>query len=302
MTTALADLHDWTRFDAAAAQMQASVEQYAGEHAAALRRHLGRTRATAALERGDLDGARTAFAASRDLETGASSPEETMDGYILDANIEAAARRFTRARSSLTLARGIAVPMGTSALSLAHLETICQLAINGPGAALAPARRLLDLLDGADARRFGTSPRFEFARRVGVLLHCHCQAFDDARRAFDLAAEALAARAPEMERCAKDAAASSPEDSDLVTAYRDRFAAERNSLAAEVVKLFRDAALNAVAMPSLSALAKGTAGLCAYCNGARLPDGSPIAFDALGSSGARTRIVHGRCGDCATRA
>jgi hypothetical protein len=302
LVEALSRLGDWRRLDAALEDFDRALDRYSGRHAAALRRHLLRTRVTRELARGDVTAAAAELARLHALDAVDPDPPAIASAtHLVDAEFGLATGSPGRARAAL---ERVSANVGRVPIEAAFLAARCTLAIEGPAAAAAALADVVAALDAPEARTEGVAKRLSVARQAAQLAERIGAGFELTQRAFDVAAAMVILRASEIERITQDVpelAEVDPADARALAAYRIRFASEQKELLAAVADLLRRRATSGDLPAWVHSAADGAAQICPWCLRVRTPDGGLLPVGHYLPTGAGLSVRHAACDACADR-
>lgn len=205
--------------------------------------------------------------------------------------------RVERAKASLTAARACGLERPDYLVLQATVETQYALQADGPKHAVPQARAALELLEPG-ALPIGHGVRLKFASQLGRLLMDECDAFQEGRRAFDLAATAALGRIRELDGVLDDlpaGAAPSREDFKILADFRRRFTQHQKELFALVAEKLR------AGMDDLGDLvvSESMIALCAWCQRVRSAQtGKWLPIGHYVPAGDQFALTHGICPGC----
>jgi tetratricopeptide (TPR) repeat protein len=302
---ALQVIDDGERLASAVEELDRALDEVPADRARPLRFLVHGLRTEAALEVGDLDGARRGLEALRSLGDpalgGTGDPRLPL---YLEAEIELRSGRPPEALELVRRCRAIPARLATSDLPLAMLEARARAESGDAAGAAGVIRGVLDLLDvEAEPDPLGTGQRIRWSVEGGRLLQDRCGDPEGARRAFDLASGWVLRRIVEVGRViaqVPELAGIAPEDLRALTDYRNRFVRDQAEIMDRVAALFGDEEPPAELVHG-DTPEEGFFLACAWCRRVRSAAGTWLPVGEFLPDDRQLRISHGICRDCNDR-
>lgn len=294
----LYELEDWPRFDAAMQAAWAAIERCPAGEAPDLRGSLYSYAAVAALSRGDAKAAERAIEALME-----AAPNEdpvwlasfTADRLLLEGRTE-------EARSCLREVQIDRPPRTRHGVRACLSEVRILTAENRNDEAREAARALVDTLSSDDTAWLGAADRLRVAREAGRLLAEDLEAFDLARRFYDVAGLAALDRIREVERFARkfpNQGEARAGNRQILVEYRLRFTAQHREVLSALARACEQMQERGEDPFAFIATKGGQAHACAWCASVLAEDGAWVPILTLATAELPVLVTHGICPDCA---
>lgn len=293
---ALADLQDTGRLEAALTELATAIDALPDEEPVLARLHLGYRALWRSLE-GDIEGAlqdHDAFEAG--LADASGAKQFLVEGQVFRAELLRQAGDPEAAARLLEEAALVPLDRPDFRLLLKKTALLTALDLDGPERALGLAQELLEEL-WTLWRQAGAGTTLRYAADLGRLLADEFDEAEDAKHAFDLAARAALARIVELDRCLRElpkGAEPSPEDTEILADFHDRFAAEQGELLDQVARYLETRAVAAADL----IVEQGLIAVCAWCKRVRANGNRWLPIASFIPREDQFDLTHGICESC----